>query len=104
MDLAKQAYQEALVLKPDYKFAHSTSPLTQNIAQYIPGARLCRVPSKSGEGMALKIFTGAKPFLKAGIKPFGITEIEMLTFCVLFLIFLYHFYIINMFNYNIILI
>jgi hypothetical protein len=28
--------------------------------------------------MALKIFTGAKPFLKAGIKPFGITEIEML--------------------------
>jgi hypothetical protein len=26
-----------------------------------------------------KIFTGAKPFLKAGIKPFGITEIEMLT-------------------------
>jgi hypothetical protein len=30
--------------------------------------------------MALKIFTGAKPFLKAGIKPFGITEIEMLTF------------------------
>jgi hypothetical protein len=33
---------------------------------------------KGGEGMALKIFTGAKPFLKAGIKPFGITEIEML--------------------------
>jgi hypothetical protein len=29
--------------------------------------------------MALKIFTGAKPFLKAGIKPFGITEIRMLT-------------------------
>jgi hypothetical protein len=28
--------------------------------------------------MALKIFTGAKAFLKAGIKPFGITEIEML--------------------------
>jgi hypothetical protein len=28
--------------------------------------------------MALKIFTGAKPFLKAGIKPFDITEIEML--------------------------
>jgi hypothetical protein len=26
----------------------------------------------------LKIFTGAKPFQKAGIKPFGITEIEML--------------------------
>jgi outer membrane lipoprotein-sorting protein len=30
--------------------------------------------------MALKIFTGAKPFLKAYIKPFGITEIEMLTY------------------------
>jgi hypothetical protein len=28
--------------------------------------------------MALKIFTGAKPSQKAGIKPFGITEIEML--------------------------
>jgi hypothetical protein len=26
----------------------------------------------------IKIFTGAKPFLKAGIKPFGITEIEMI--------------------------
>jgi hypothetical protein len=25
-----------------------------------------------------KIFTGAKPFLKAHIKPFGITEMEML--------------------------
>jgi hypothetical protein len=24
------------------------------------------------------VFTGAKPFLKADIKPFGITEIEML--------------------------
>jgi hypothetical protein len=24
------------------------------------------------------VFTGAKPFLKAGIKPFGNTEIEML--------------------------
>ena len=34
---------------------------------------------KSGEGMALKIFTRAKPFLKADITPFGITEIEMLT-------------------------
>jgi len=29
--------------------------------------------------MAYKIFTGAKPFLKASLKPFGITEIEMLT-------------------------
>jgi hypothetical protein len=28
--------------------------------------------------MALKIFTGAKPFPKADIEPFGITEIEML--------------------------
>jgi hypothetical protein len=28
--------------------------------------------------MAYKIFTGAKPFLKAGIKPFGITEIRIL--------------------------
>jgi hypothetical protein len=29
--------------------------------------------------MALKIFTGAKPFLKAYRKPFDIQEIEMLT-------------------------
>jgi hypothetical protein len=29
--------------------------------------------------MAYKIFTGVKPFLKANIKPFGITEIRMLT-------------------------
>ena len=36
---------------------------------------------KSGEGMALKIFTGAKPFLKAYIKPLNITEIEMLPDC-----------------------
>jgi hypothetical protein len=28
--------------------------------------------------MAYKIFTGAKPFLKTYIKPFDITEIEML--------------------------
>jgi len=28
--------------------------------------------------MAYKIFTEAKPFLKADIKPLGITEIEML--------------------------
>jgi hypothetical protein len=41
-------------------------------------ARSSAAAEKSGEGMALKIFTGAKPFLKAGIKPFGITEIEML--------------------------
>jgi hypothetical protein len=27
-----------------------------------------------------KIFTGTKPFLKANIKPFGITEIKMLPF------------------------
>ena len=27
----------------------------------------------------IKIFTGAKPFLKAYIKPFGIPEMEMLT-------------------------
>jgi hypothetical protein len=27
----------------------------------------------------IKIFTGAKPFLKANIKPFGIMEIRMLT-------------------------
>jgi len=29
--------------------------------------------------MALKIFTEAKPFPKANIKPFDITEIEILT-------------------------
>jgi hypothetical protein len=29
--------------------------------------------------MALKIFTEAKPFLKAYIKPFDITEIRMLS-------------------------
>jgi hypothetical protein len=34
---------------------------------------------ESGEGMAVKIFTGAKPFPKAYIKPLDITEIEMLT-------------------------
>jgi len=28
--------------------------------------------------MAVKIFTGAKPFLKAYMKPFNITEIRML--------------------------
>jgi len=32
---------------------------------------------KGGKGMALKIFTEAKPFLKADIKPFCITEIKM---------------------------
>ena len=37
---------------------------------------------KSGEGMTLKIFTGAKPSLKACIKPLDITEIEMLTGCI----------------------
>jgi len=36
---------------------------------------------KSGEGMAFKIFTGAKPFLKAYIKPFDITVIRMLPLC-----------------------
>ena len=41
-------------------------------------ARSSAAAEKSGEGMALKIFTGAKPFLKADIKPFGITGIEML--------------------------
>jgi hypothetical protein len=34
---------------------------------------------KGGKGMAFKIFTGAKPFLKANIWPFGIKETEMLT-------------------------
>jgi len=33
---------------------------------------------KSGEGMALKIFTEAKPFLKAYMNPFDITEKRML--------------------------
>jgi hypothetical protein len=33
---------------------------------------------KSGEGMALKIFTEAKPFLKACMNPFDITETGML--------------------------
>jgi len=33
---------------------------------------------KGGKGMALKIFTGAKPFPKALIKPFDITEMGML--------------------------
>jgi len=41
-------------------------------------ARSSTAAEKSGEGMALKIFTGAKAFLKAYIKPFGITEMEML--------------------------
>jgi len=30
-----------------------------------------RAAEKNSEGMALKIFMGAKPFLKANIKPFG---------------------------------
>jgi len=34
---------------------------------------------KSGEGMAFKIFTGAKLFLKAYKKPIDITEIKMLS-------------------------
>jgi hypothetical protein len=34
------------------------------------------------EGMALKIFTGAKPFLKADIKPYDIMEIGMLFFII----------------------
>jgi hypothetical protein len=29
--------------------------------------------------MAYKIFTGAKPFLKADIRPFNVTEMRMLT-------------------------
>jgi hypothetical protein len=29
--------------------------------------------------MALKIFTGAKPFLKANIKHFGITDMDLLS-------------------------
>ena len=33
---------------------------------------------KNGEGMALKIFTEARPSSKAYMKPFGITQIEML--------------------------
>ena len=37
-----------------------------------------RAAEKSSEEMALKIFTEAKPFLKAYIKPFDITEIRML--------------------------
>jgi len=41
-------------------------------------ARSSTAAKKDGEGMALKIFTGAKPFLKAYIKPFGIPEMEML--------------------------
>jgi len=41
-------------------------------------ARSSTAAEKSGEGMALKIFTGARPFLKAYIKPFDIMEIRML--------------------------
>jgi hypothetical protein len=48
-------------------------------------ARSSGAAEKRGEGMALKIFTGAKPFLKASIKPFGITDIEMPTLERLFL-------------------
>jgi hypothetical protein len=32
--------------------------------------------------MAYKIFTGAKPFLKADIRPFNVKEMRMLTICV----------------------
>ncbi len=40
----------------------------------------CAVHSRRKErrGMALKIFTGEKLFLKADVKPFDITEIKML--------------------------
>jgi len=41
-------------------------------------ARSSAAAEKNGEGMALKIFTGAKLFLKVDIKPFGITGIEIL--------------------------
>jgi hypothetical protein len=41
-------------------------------------ARSSAAAEKGGEGLALKIFTGAKSFLKVHIKPFGITEMEML--------------------------
>jgi hypothetical protein len=34
---------------------------------------------KGGKGMALKIFTEARPSPGANIKPFGIREIEMFT-------------------------
>jgi hypothetical protein len=44
-------------------------------------ARSSTAAEKSGEGMALKIFTGARPFLKAYIKPVDITKIRMLPRC-----------------------
>ena len=48
-------------------------------------ARSSAAAEKSGEGMAEKIFTGAKLSLKDIIKPFGIAEIEMPTLERLFL-------------------
>ena len=48
------------------------------VAEMGVDGRSSAAAEKSGEGMALKIFMGAKPFLKAYIKPLDITEIEML--------------------------
>jgi hypothetical protein len=48
------------------------------VAEMGVNGRSSAAAEKSGEGMALKIFMGAKPFLKAYIKPLDITEIEML--------------------------
>jgi len=45
----------------------------------IVNERSSTAAEKGGEGMASKMFTGAKPFLNADIKPFGITEKMMLT-------------------------
>ena len=49
------------------------------VAEMGVNGRSSAAAEKSSEGMALKIFTGAKPFLKAYKKPLDITEIEMLT-------------------------
>jgi hypothetical protein len=57
-----------------------TSTGTEDRAQEIrsEGAQFFAA-EKSGEGMALIIFTGAKPSQKANIKPFDIMGIESLT-------------------------
>jgi len=55
--------------------------LAMTIWQYLQcqgGVNVPQPPRRAVREWRKKIFTGAKPFLKANIKPFGITEIEML--------------------------
>jgi hypothetical protein len=50
------------------------------VSEWGVNGRSSAAAEKGGERMAFKIFTGAKPFLKAHRKPLAITKLEMLTF------------------------